>query len=332
MKDKDFQNGEALNNANATGTAGYNFHYWDNSKYTDPHVTWYYPYIYPQPYTFPQQRVTVASLPKIRGPLSKQPEVFITVNKSRAKVFGTNVYMPSDTEFEIEIFNPANETLGVKFKINGKYISTSHFVLYAGQRFHLDRYLDEKKRFKYVTYTVEDSKEALEAIAHNGEIEIEFYREYENPRTEINLLDGDITWYNGDPNTTLFNNCNSELKDTVNTYFTRSAVDHNGDLNLKSLNTKINNTVTTDWMSEEKTYTTKKLETGMIGKGSTSDQTFKTVDIDFEIIAATVKKLKINPLSQKPIEPKDFVRHCTGCGKKTKKDHRFCAFCGVKVE
>lgn len=158
----------------------------------------------------PQQPVLTTTstiyITPTRGPLSKNPECRITVNKSRLKEFGSNVYMADESEFEIEMFNPSTETLGARIKINGRYISESIFVLYPGQRMLLDRFLDDANKFKFKTYTVSNTKEAKEAIVDNGNVQVEFYRETIPQPIQSWPQQGQPYWYNGYPNNIKYDN------------------------------------------------------------------------------------------------------------------------------
>ena len=70
------------------------------------------------------------------------------------------------------------------FKLNGQYISNRGLVLQPGEHYYLDRYLDDKKRFKFSTYEIPNTKSAKKAIEKNGLVEIEFYQEQIfNPNT-----------------------------------------------------------------------------------------------------------------------------------------------------
>lgn len=209
-------------NSNVTTTQSlYNFqNYWR----TDPY--WVQPYwvqpnqplggypYYPFDYQPPLQLVNPRNrLQKkhVRPALSAQPECYITVNSSRVKIYGSNAYMPDNTEFELEIFNPSNETIGVMFKMNGKYIADSHLIIYPGKRITLDRFLNDNNKFKFQTYTVEDTTESKSAVAMNGAVQIEFYREHENNTVDLNkqLRLNPITFCDGSfgqkPNSIFFN-------------------------------------------------------------------------------------------------------------------------------
>lgn len=307
----------SLNGSNSTST----YTYLGQNYYTYPNYyqNWYQPY---------QQIVVplIHTTPSVRGPLNKTPQVHITCNKSRTKLYGSNVYMPDNTEFEIELFNPSNETLGVKFKMNGEYISDSMLVLYPGKRMFLDRYLNENKKFKYITYTVDDDKESKDAIANNGNIQVEFYREQwvapvvnlgVNKTYLSNTLNGNSNGLSG------IIGCSGITGSTTNgnTYFTNTA----------SIDEVQCNAVSTDWLSDEMTKSFNEIETGMIAKGGKSEAEFNNVEMDFEMFYTDVFAFKIMPLSLKHIEPKDLVRYCTNCSTKSKKVHKFCAACGTKL-
>jgi hypothetical protein len=105
---------------------------------------------------------------------------------------------------------------------------------------------------------------------------------------------------------------------------------------------------TMDWMQTEKSLEmpkdltrskglkakkSKSIETGRVEQGSHSDQTFKTVDKDFEWFAFHTVEAKLLPVSQKVNTAEDInvKRYCTNCGAKLGKGHKFCATCGTKA-
>jgi hypothetical protein len=103
------------------------------------------------------------------------PEVYLTVNKDRRKMYqGFNYYLKDGEEFEFEFFNGTQDTFLAGIELNGKSISNKGLVLKPGERVYLERYFDDNKRFKFETYEVEDSREAKEAIAKNGSVKIKF--------------------------------------------------------------------------------------------------------------------------------------------------------------
>lgn len=150
--------------------------------------------------------------------VNTNPECYLTINKSRTKVFNDNVYLKHNTEFEFELYNPLNITIGVRFKINNIYID-NYLVLYPGKRIFLDCYLNTKNKFKFVTYDVENNIDVLNAIQNNGKIEIEFYQHIQQPNYQYYSTDMNCTSYNietgiitnGDKSNIEFNNVNTEF-------------------------------------------------------------------------------------------------------------------------
>ena len=74
-------------------------------------------------------------------------------------------------------------------------------------------------------------------------------------------------------------------------------------------------------------------ETGRIEAGSTSNQEFDNVNMDFEYFPFVTEKIKILPISQKPFTPNDLHKiYCPECGRKLKSTYKFCPFCGSKID
>lgn len=350
-------------NANNTLTIGQNYYSYPNG-YTYYYVPQYPFGYYPSYPTYPsypyQPLIPIQNNPPViintpspnirtitRSALNKQPQVHITAGKSRTKLFGSNVYMPDNTDFEIELFNPSDETLGVKFKMNGKYISESMLVLYPAKHMFLDRYLNENKKFKYITYTVDDNAESKEAIAENGNIQVEFYREVwqtgvtnntmkiTTATSNINSFDGNCTTNLANipsTNNTLYCSGMNNANQNIGTTFTSNG---NGlfdtSYGYKADNNTLSNNVTKDWLSDEPKKEFTEIETGMIAKGGKSETEFNNAIISFDTLPVAKFIFKILPLSQKPIEPKDLVVVCSNlnCRKKAKRDDKHCSGCGV---
>ena len=197
---------------------------------------WESPFNIPnQPGDFPYTSPSIVTQPLynnfIQWEVIKNPECYLTINKSRCKVYNDFVYLKDNTEFEFEIYNPSINTIGVKFKINGKYID-NYLVLYPGKRVFLDCYLNTKNKFKYVTYNVENNNEVLDAIINNGKIEIEFYNEYK----EINNT---YTYYNSQE-PIIYGNSNINLNNNnLNNIETGIVVNGNkSDMEFNNVNTQ----------------------------------------------------------------------------------------------
>ncbi len=300
---------------------------------------------------------------------TKNPEVFISVNKSRKKYYKDNVYLNSNDEFEIEIFNTNKFTIGFTVSIGNKKISNSVIVLYPGQRILLERYIDENKKFKFITYTVENNKQSLEAVEDNGKLQIDFYKEKTinnypkfQPQFEINQPDNFGPFYYTNQSASIIGNNvnNSTISDNKifgsnstgnlnnqQSYFTSFDNLNSEPLysekffsdfedNFKYFKDDSNDFNVNDFSDYVKDINNKfksplKKETGVVGKGQESKQSFNNVNIDFEYFPFYTKHIKLLPISEKPIEVKDLVQFCTNCGCKSKKGHNFCSRCGNKL-
>jgi len=243
------------------------------------------------------------------------PEVNIMVNNNRVRKVpvqgGVDSIYLNDGEFAIEMSNKSAVTLGAKIKLNGTYISTSHLILYPGQRLVLDRYLDTKDKFKFTVYTVDNNNPTVEkAIQNNGELEIEFYQEYIEPAPVQ-------TTY------TLFN-ANSSTLNAQNNFYCNTLTDSFG-----ATSNSLNRSVVGQFDTEKLSKSTK--DTGLVEKGSHSQQDLTYVNKTFNSWTLTVIKFKLMPLSEKPIEAKDLVNYCSNCGHKTNRNHKFCSNCGTKI-
>jgi len=303
----------------------------------------------------------------ISGPSQTVPTANIAVNKSRIKVYNTKGEMPtyylqSGQEFQIEIFNPTTEVVLAKITLNNKALSQGGLVLNPGQRVFLDRYLDVAKKFLFDTYEVANTNEVKAAIENNGDVKVEFFRE-RTPQYYGGTLTlqgtstfggsfGGPTWVNNTggyvPNingttcttgnasftTTSANLSNiSNTSGVVNTAFYNSSVTMDslslGDVTVSSTPIKKNKLKTLGSMLRS----AKTVETGRVEQGSSSDQTFKTVNKDFEYFAFHTVEYKLLPVSQKinTVEDLNVKVYCTNCGAKLGKGHKFCSSCGTKA-
>lgn len=112
----------------------------------------------------------------------KANKASIAINKSICKEFTTSqsnrtVYLENGQEFQIQLFNPFTFTIGVDISMNGEMLSKT-LIIKPGQRIWLERYFENNRKFKFETYTVDNNDSAVEvAIAKNGNIKLEFYKE-----------------------------------------------------------------------------------------------------------------------------------------------------------
>lgn len=295
------------------------------------------------------------------------PTANIAVNKSRLKVY-TNAgsmptyYLQKGQEFQIEIANPTTNVILAKIILNGKAISQGGLVLNPGQRVFLDRYLDVAKKFLFDTYEVSGSEEMKAAIANNGDIKVEFYRErqvFANPYNTI------LTTSNSGPSWTTLGTLGNYNSGTDPQHLRGSITSSNGigtySTNglasgvvgsVASFSDNIQNCASYSSsidlgpiLSDEppsapapkgklrtRSLSKQSVETGRVEMGSHSNQEFKYVNKTFEYSAFHTVEYKMLPVSQKvnTIEDLNVKRYCTNCGAKIGKTDNFCGKCGKK--
>jgi hypothetical protein len=251
-------------------------------------------------------------------------------DRGRKSIKKGKVYLSDKEEFQIELFNPFQDCVLADIKLNGNSISKSGLVLNPGQRFYLDCFIDDKKKFIFDTYEVDDTDETTQAIAKNGLLEVFFYKEsvvtLQNWSDRFSRILTTRTYpywvyptypYWGNTVTIGASYCGIGTTNTfTNTNLTSGSID------LSNLNTTTGNAYySSNTMAINSSYTNnvsltsaiggsaKSIETGRIGKGDNSQQKFESVDMDFDkyYIASTI--LQILPESRRPIEAKEIKVH-----------------------
>lgn len=274
----------------------------------------------------------------------KRPEAFITKAKKRIKQFSGQVYLNDGDEYEIELFNPTQEVVLAKIKLDGNYIAGGGIVLRRGERVFLERFLDSPEKFKFSTYVVNgNNKEVQDAVAKNGYVEIEFYSEYKpayynqpfsvggttggyNPFTITNNTTGTPNWENA----TFTTSC------STNTFYNASLSTANSSLtySTKNNNLSVDGDIILNGQSLSKALglNDKKVETGTTERGSDSNQTFKYSNKTFSSVSFWNVAWQILPNSQKQYTAEEVVvNYCGNCGAKRKKSSfKFCPHCGTK--
>ena len=245
-------------------------------------------------------------------------------DRGRKSIKKGKVYLSDKEEFQIELFNPLQDCVLADIKLNGNSISKSGLVLNPGQRFYLDCFIDDKKKFIFDTYEVDDTDETTQAIAKNGLLEVFFYKEsvvtLQNWSDRFNRVLTTRTYpywvyptypYWGGTVTIGAPYCGTG---TTNTFTTTNLT--SGSIDLSNLNTTTSDAYySSNTMAINSSYTNnvsrsaKSIETGRIGKGDNSQQKFESVDMDFDkyYIASTI--LQILPESRRPIETKEIKVH-----------------------
>lgn len=262
------------------------------------------------------------------------PSAWVVNSKDRGRksIKKGKVYLQDKEEFQIELFNPLQDCVLADIKLNGKSISQTGLVLNPGQRFYLDCFIDDKKKFIFNTYEVEDTTEVVNAIAKNGLLEVFFYKEsvvtlnnWSNRLSKIVIEKHYPAYYpwgttnpytvyygNGITNTNSFNTGTGTLgsglvttsTNTGNVYCSTGAIDLT---NLKSTNNAYYSNNLINCSGSLTTSYSSTIETGRVEKGSKSKQEFETIDMDFDnyYIASTIVQLL--PDSRKPAETKLWV-------------------------
>jgi len=254
---------------------------------------------------------------------TKRPEAFITKGKKRIKQFDGQVYLSDGDEYEIELFNPSQEVVLAKIKIDGDYIAGGGIVLRRGERVFLERFLDSPNKFKYSTYVVNgNNTEVQDAIRNNGYVEIEFYSEYKPTFPNRTIYGSPSFTYsthtvNGNPITFTTTGVNSLTSGTATT----------------STSTFYNASLTTNTFEGPNIRNlSNKVETGTTEKGDSSEQTFQHTNKTFNQFSFWNVVWQILPTSQKQYTAEEVgVNYCGNCGAKRKKSSfKFCPHCGNK--
>lgn len=272
----------------------------------------------------------------------------IGVHKSLLKEYTTSkwlrtVYLNDGDEFQIKLFNPYQERIGVELSVNGNDLGNM-IIVEPGQTVWLERFLKESRKFLFKTYEVENGNSDVEnAIKNNGLIEFRFYKENDEPYTL--MINKGITWTSTDPV------CNFNTSSTGNAYYSdvnnynlltsvssvnTSYCDVNS--NVKSIVGSLNefgskcyssNSIKNDGSSTKKCRNTK--ETGRVEKGDYSKQTFITTEFRHPIRFDSTSIL-ILPESEKPYTKGDLQKqYCPECGRKVNPKFKYCPYCGGKL-
>ena len=260
---------------------------------------------------------------------STKPSAWIVSPKDRGRksIKNGKTFLNDGEKFEIELFNPLTVSVLADIKLNGQSISKTGLVVKPGQRFYLDCFVDDKKKFIFSTYKIDGSGESLDATQNNGLLEVFFYKEdvitLDNWKRKFDRIivekwypayypsypvypyyNRPSIWY-GTTSPTIGGSCvttnltNGVIGTTTtsNAYYSSNNdvnCSYTSDVNVPYGGTTVNNLFSNS------------LETGRVEKGEKSKQKFTEVDIDFEkhYIASTI--IQILPESRKPVETKEI--------------------------
>ena len=252
----------------------------------------------------------------------KNPGAWLVNPKDRGRLSIKNgkCFLEDNSYFEIELFNPLTVSALADIKLNGQSISKTGLVVKPGQRIYLDCFIDDRKKFKFSTYEIENSGEALDATQNNGLLEVFFYKEdvitLDNWQKRFDRIIVEKHYYPYNPNpwynpyygngtiTTSITDPGIVVTSNNNTYTTNLGISTNN-CTYTSGNIDLSNCIGTLTTSNNMTSINTSIETGRVEKGSSSSQKFTEVDMDFEknYISSTI--IQILPESRKPAEIKD---------------------------
>ncbi len=253
---------------------------------------------------------------KVKQLAHNQCAAYISVQKNKMKEYGQNTYYLNDKqEFELVLVNNTQDVVMAKISMNDKNISNNYgLVLKPGQRVTLERYLDEASKFKFETYTIDNTPQGLKAIEKNGNIKVEFFKEKEKihymPAYTYNSSLTNDSW-----------NCFMNVSNTC--YSGSTTIGSSPQFNSGQ---QVNSSKSLRRSAEKAS-----LETGRIEKGSSSNQKFKDYQGEFNSYPFQTIEIKLMPFSHKPLSVNDLATYCTNCGTKNKKgNYRYCPKCGTK--
>ncbi|WQJ53916.1 MAG: hypothetical protein [Wendovervirus sonii] len=275
----------------------------------------------------------------------------LAMDKSILREYANNsndriVYLNNDDEFQIQLFNPETFTIGAEISINGEPLQ-GLLIVKPGERVWLERpMVGNNKKFKFETYTVEDSATVDNAIRNNGEIKIKFYKEYVRPTIVYQPYTSIIPDYSNPYYTTCLNSCKGAELENAYSNSVQISCDINMNANaITSTNFERSTITGSDGRSfskvrsahiepEKITEPEKAVkETGRIGSGSVSEQRFNTVNTEFDTFPYKTETIKILPMSQKPFTNSDLQKkYCVNCGRKLNPKYKFCPYCGTKCD
>jgi hypothetical protein len=259
---------------------------------------------------------------------SSTPSAWIVSPKDRGRksIKNGKTFLNDGEEFEIELFNPLTVSVLADIKLNGQSISKTGLVLKPGQRFYLDCFVDDKKKFIFSTYEIDGGQESLDATQNNGLLEVFFYKEdiitldnWKNKMDKV-IIERYYPVYYPTYRSYPWNNiyCGGSFGGG---YGTTNCIIGNTTTNTSNIaigGTTVTNT--TMYTSNSANLSTSPIsahmlsdmETGRVEKGSSSSQKFDEIEMDFEknYISSTI--IQILPESRKPVEVSEILNKKTG--------------------
>ncbi len=269
---------------------------------------------------------------KIANNRVSNPGAWITnsTDKGRKSIKNGKVYLKDSEEFQIELFNPLTECVLAEIKLNGQPISKTGLVLKPGQRFYLDCFIDDNKKFIFSTYEVEQTLESLSAINNNGKLEVFFYKEsvvsVRNWRDRFNTVIVE-RYYPSYPTypywtTTPYYGTGTNIG-TVGIGTTTIGTNTNT-FNAYGSNTTTTGSYTLSGNTMAQLNNTSNIpiagsfETGRVEKGEKSNQKFNEIDMEFDNYHISSTILELLPESRKPETASELAKKLKGDSSKKK--------------
>lgn len=257
------------------------------------------------------------------------PTAKIAVKKNVLKQYRLDnvdvVYLAKDAEFEIELFNPLQETVLAKIDMNNNVSIGEGLILRPGERVFLERYLDIDRKFKFDVYSIDGSNASMCASAQNGLVTVKFYREKPTQiyRNDLSVRCGSF----GYPVLGNYNTASPYLGSNFTTISTAFVNTTGGNTTGGNSTSTFTINATTDAVQ------CKSIDTGMVAKGSKSDQEFVEVNQDFQTYPFSTINIKLLPDSLRVMTTEDIKhrKYCSECGSKIKPNDKFCSNCGEKL-
>ena len=236
-------------------------------------------------------------------------------DKGRKSIKGDKIYLDNGQEFEIEIFNPLKESVLADIRLNGNSICKTGLVVKPGQRIYLDCFVDDRKKFIFQTYNVDDSQESLDAIADNGLMEVFFYKEqavtlqnWNDRFHKVIIHEYHPVYYPVYPRwyPTYYTLGNSTITTCSSSVY--GVVLNNGSYGTSFTNCSLNSGSLTSGNAYYNSPVGGSLETGRVEKGEKSNQKFVDVDMEFEKNYIHHLVFQLLPESRKPVSASDVAK------------------------
>jgi len=121
------------------------------------------------------------------------PTCEILVNGQKRKLYGkkkNKVYLHNGDNFQLKLFNPLRERIGVQLRMNGVKVDNDLLIINPGQEMVVERYIGTNRKLTFSAYDIDTStmseskiKKVKKAIEKNGELEVVFWNEKQTEQT-----------------------------------------------------------------------------------------------------------------------------------------------------